>query len=190
MRKLIYYIACTADGFIAREDGGLDFFPTTGEHLPYIVAEYSETIPGHLREAFGVRGGNTHFDTVMMGRRTYEVGSAIGVTSPYPQLRQYVVTGTMEASPSPDVKLVSRDPAGLVRDLKQEHGLDIWLCGGARLAGALYGELDELILKVNPVVLGTGMPLFVGAQGPTRLELKEHQTFAGGVAIHRYKVLK
>ena len=83
MRNLVYYIACTADGFIAREDGSFDFFPMTGEPLPYIVAEYPETIPGHLREMLGVQGDNKHFDTVLMGRHTYEVGSLVGFTNPY-----------------------------------------------------------------------------------------------------------
>ena len=190
MRKLTYFIACTVDGFIAREDGSFDFFPMTGEHLPHIVREYPETISGHGRDALGVQGGNRHFDTVMMGRSTYDVGLAMGITSPYPHLRQYIVSKTMAASPNPQVQLLSTNPADLVRKLKHEDGLDIWLCGGASLAGALYHEVDELILKVNPVVLGMGIPLFRGMRGPTNLELADHRTFAGGVAIHRYRVNK
>src|SRR4029450_3108949 len=100
MRKLPYFVACTVDGFIAREDGSFDFFPMTGEHLPYIVAEYPETISVNLRELLGVRAGNPHFDTVLMGRHTYEVGLPLGLTSPYAHLRQYVVSSTMTASPS------------------------------------------------------------------------------------------
>lgn len=190
MRKLVYYIACTADGFIAREDGSFDFFPMTGEHLPYIVAEYPETIPGHLREMVGVQADNQHFDTVLMGRHTYEVGSLAGFPNPYPHLRQYVVSSTLTTSPDAAVQIVASDPVALVRSLKQEAGLDIWLCGGARLAGTLYAEINEIILKVNPVVLGTGMPLFQGASGPTALELTDYQTFGGGVAMHRYRVLR
>jgi dihydrofolate reductase len=190
MRKLTYFIACTVDGFIAREDGSFDFFPIAREHLPHIVVEYPETIPGHLRDALGVRGDNRHFDTVVMGRRTYEVGLAMGITSPYPHLRQYVVSKTMTASPNSQVQHVSTDPVDLVRQLKHEDGLGIWLCGGASLAGALYGDVDELILKVNPVVLGSGMPLFRGVRGPLNLELVDNKTFAGGVAIHRYRVVK
>lgn len=190
MRKLTYYIAVTADGFIAREDGSFDFFPMAGEHLPYIVREYPETIPGHLRAGLGVTGNNRHFDAVIMGRHTYEVGLGAGITSPYPQLRQYVVSGTVPTSPDPAVRLVSRDPTDFVRALKREEGLDIWLCGGANLAGALFGEIDEVILKVNPVVLGTGKPLFHGVSGPTSLELTDHRTFDGGVAIHRYRVVR
>jgi dihydrofolate reductase len=78
----------------------------------------------------------------------------------------------------------------LVRGLKQEGGLDIWLCGGARLAGALFDSIDELIVKINPVVLGAGIGLFAGVRGPLKLELTDHRRFAGGVAIHRYDVVK
>jgi dihydrofolate reductase len=190
MRKLSYFVACTVDGFIAREDGRFDVFPMNGEHIPYIATEYPETIPGHLRDALGVQGSNSHFDTVLMGRKTYEVGSNIGVSSPYPHLRQYVVSRTMAASPSPDIQLVSTDPVYLVRSLERQDGLGIWLCGGAALAGALAGEIDELIVKVNPVVLGSGIRLFAGVRRPMRLELKAHRAFAGGVAIHWYDVVK
>ena len=89
----------------------------------------------------------------------------------------------MKASANPQVQLVSTNPADLVCKLKHEGGLDIWLCGGASLAGALYREVDELILKVNPVVLGTGIPLFRGVRGLTNLELVDSKTFAGGVTI-------
>ena len=190
MQKLTYFIAVTADGYIARDDGGLDFFTMTGEHVRYIVKEYPETIPGHLRAALGVQGGNRHFDSVVMGRRTYEVGSGVGITSPYPHLRQYVVSSTMPASPDPAVQLVPDDPVDLVRTLTMEDGLGIWLCGGARLAGALYGEIDDLILKISPVMLGFGLPLFHGASGPRILALTDHRTFEGGVAIHRYRVVR
>ncbi|MBL8189434.1 MAG: dihydrofolate reductase [Acidobacteria bacterium] len=189
MRNLVYYIACTADGFIAREDGSFDFFPMNGGHLPYIIEEYPETIPGHLQEMLGAKAINKHFDTVVMGRHTYEVGSLAGFTNPYPQLRQYVVSSRMTESPDPAVQLVTHDPVDLVRKLKQESGLDIWLCGGANLAGALFPEINELILKVNPVVLGSGMPLFRGINEPTMLELTAHKTFVGGVAIHHYRVI-
>jgi dihydrofolate reductase len=84
VRKLIYCIACTSDGFIAREDGSVDCFPMDGDHLSHIVATYPETIPGHLRDQLGAHGDNQHFDTVLMGRSTYEVGTAFGVLNPYP----------------------------------------------------------------------------------------------------------
>lgn len=188
MRKLVYFIACTADGFIARDDGSFDCFPTSGDHLAFLAREYPETFPEHIRTHFGVVEGNRRFGSVLMGRRTYEVGVSIGITNPYPRLEQFVVSSSLGKSPDANVQLVARDPAGLVRRLKREVGLDIWLCGGAGLAGALYEEIDELVLKVNPLILGAGIPLFRGARTVRRLELANQQTFAGGVAILRYSV--
>jgi dihydrofolate reductase len=190
MRRLTYLIAMTVDGYIARTDGSLDFFPMTGDHLPYIASEYPETIAGHLRAPLGAEGGNKHFDAVVMGRRTYEIGSSAGFTSPYPHLRQYVVSTTMRASPDPAVQLVAENAVDFVRALKNENGLGIWLCGGARLAGALYEEIDELIVKINPVMLGAGVPLFRGVDAATTLTLTDHRRFHGGVAIHRYRVVR
>jgi dihydrofolate reductase len=190
MRKLIYYIASTVDGFIARENGAFDFFPVTGEHLPYVVEEYPETIPTHLREAMCVRGANRHFDAVVMGKRTYDVGASVGITSPYSHLQQYVVSSTMAASPDRAVALISADPVEAVRALKQQDGLGIWLCGGGRLAATLLDEIDEMILKINPIILGTGTPLFRREERPVNLELTEARTFAGGVAIHRYRIAR
>jgi dihydrofolate reductase len=125
-----------------------------------------------------------------MGRHTYEVGSTLGITNPYPHLQQFVISSTLAESPDANVQLVTRDPVALVRSLKQQSGLDIWLCGGARLAGSLYDEIDELVLKVNPIVLGAGIPLFRDTVRVTRLELTDHQTFTGGVAVHRYRVAR
>jgi hypothetical protein len=82
MRPLVYFIASTVDGFVAAEDGPFDFLPGAGGHLEHIVGAFPATIPGHLREALGVIGPNRAFDTMIMGRRTWDVGGAAGITSP------------------------------------------------------------------------------------------------------------
>ncbi|WP_110514486.1 dihydrofolate reductase family protein [Herpetosiphon llansteffanensis] len=186
MRKLVYFVACTADGFIADEAGGFDFFPMTGGHLDYIRQEYPETMPTHVMTMLGIPAEQKRFDTVLMGRHTYAVGLNEGVTSPYAHLRQYVISSSLGKLDSPDVTLVAQDPLGLVQSLKQEAGRDIWLCGGGSLASALISEIDELVLKVNPVMIGQGIRLFAGLGQPVQLELLEHQVFEGGVAVHRY----
>ncbi len=190
MRKLIYFIACTADGFIARENGSFDFFPMTGGHMQYLRDEYPETMPTHLHAMLGITAEPRHFDTVLMGRHTYEIGLNEGVTSPYAHLRQYVIASSLQTIASPDVTLVSHDPIGLVRSLKQENGRDIWLCGGGSLASSLMSEIDQLVLKINPVMLGQGIKLFGGLPHAVPLELLEHQSFDGGVALHRYALAK
>lgn len=188
MRELKYYVACTVDAFIARADGSFDFFLAEGEHLTDLFTSFPETVPAHLRDALGVRGENRWFDTVLMGRRTYEVGLEVGVTSPYPHLKQYVFSRTMERSPAADVTLVTGDPLSCVRRLKREGGKDIWLCGGGALAATLFPEIDELILKVNPVLLGSGIPLFDGVVAQTALTLAERKVYDNGFMLARYRL--
>jgi len=73
MRELKYYVACTVDRLIARENGSFDFFLTEGEHIAGLIELFPEAVPAHLRDALGVRAANEWFDAVLMGRRTYEV---------------------------------------------------------------------------------------------------------------------
>jgi dihydrofolate reductase len=186
MRKLFYYIACTVDSYIAREDGSFDFFLSEGEHLADLFLEFPETVPGHLREMLGVTAANRWFDTVLMGRGTYEVGLPLGVTSPYPHMKQYVFSRSMTENPD-GVELVSGDPVALVKELKKEDGLGIWLCGGGALAATLYPEIDEFILKVNPVILGSGIPMFAGPVELTNLELVDSRIYDNGFVRLHYR---
>jgi len=188
MRKLIYYVACTVDGFIAREDGSFDCFLMEGEHFADLIESFPETIPGHLRDALGVSAANKLFDAVLMGRATYEVGLKIGVANPYPQMKQYVFSRTMKESPDENVTLINGDAVAAVRELKEQAGRDIWLCGGGALAATLFPEIDELILKVNPVLLGSGIPLFAGVVGGNALQLAGSKTYSNGFMLLHYRV--
>jgi dihydrofolate reductase len=186
MRKLTYYIASTLDGFIAGPDGQFDFFSFEGDSSAAILADYPETIPIQAREPLGLTGvANKRFDTILMGRGTYEPGLAIGVTSPYPHLKQYVFSRTLTGT-DPEVEIVSSDPAELVRSLKQQDGMDIWLCGGGKLAAQLLPYIDELVIKLNPIVLGSGIPLFDGPFALTRFTLTATRPFDTGVVIMTY----
>jgi dihydrofolate reductase len=188
MRELKYYVACTVDRFISREDGSLDFFLTEGEHFAYLIDSFPEIFPAHLRDALGVRAENKWFDAVLMGRKTYEAGLKLGVTNPYPHLKQYVFSRTLNESPDQNVELVSGDALALVKSLKKQPGKDVWLCGGGDLAAVLFPEINEIILKVNPVLLGAGIPLFSGVIQPTGLELIDSRIFNNGFMLLRYRV--
>lgn len=185
MRPLVYYVATSLDGYIAASDGSVDDIPTAPETLRAVFAEYPETCPVHAREALGVDAPPRHFDTVVMGRRTHEPALAAGLTSAYPHLRQYVVTHRTDL-PEDTTLTVTDDPVGTVRALKDEDGLGIWLCGGAELAAGLVDEIDELHLKVNPVSLGSGIPLFRGGTGARRWALAATTPLPGGVLLNRY----
>ena len=190
MRELIYYVAITVDGFIAHPDGSIDGFPWNETYGTDLATTFPETMPAHFRSAEHRQISNKWFDVVLMGRNTYEVGLREGFTSPYPTLQQYVFSRTMKESPDEQVTLVSSDPADTVRDLKQEQGKAIWLCGGARLAAVLYQAdlLDRLIVKVNPVLFGTGIPLFTSVVKQTTLELTGHKSYPSGHMVLHYRI--
>ena len=183
MRKLTYYIGTTLDGYAAGPGGEIDFYPVSEDHLAYMVDEYPEVLPGHIRAELGVETANRRFDTIVMGRTTYAVEPEI--TSPYPHLRQYVASTTMRHSPDPEVTIVG-DALETVRELKQEEGLDVYLAGGGQLAGSVRDEIDELIVKVYPVLAGHGIAMFTGDFVPRRFALTDQRSFESGTVVLSY----
>ena len=181
MRKLIYYVSCTVDHFIAREDGTVEPFLMEGPHMTDLMKDFPEawSHPARVHHGFDAVP-NRRFDAVLMGRRTYEIGSLQGLTNPYPSLQQIIVSTSMDRSPDPAVELVKGDPLARVRRLKEERGKDIWLCGGGELASALFPEIDELILKINPVIIGRGIRVFARPVPETHLDLLERKLYDSG----------
>jgi dihydrofolate reductase len=187
MRRLVYYVAVTLDGFIAGPDGGdptgASYFPLHQDLIDFIVAEYPETLPGAARQAMGIDTPGTYFDTALEGRATYEVGLAAGVTNAYPHLRHLVFSTTMGHSPDPAVELVTSDPLETARALKAEDGLDIWIVGGGKLAHALLPEIDRLVLKQHASVIGSGIPLFNGPFQPQQFRPTDLRQLDSGIRI-------
>ena len=188
MRSVTYYVAASADGYIAGPDGQFDFFGFDGDLAAWIMEEYPETLPVHVREALGiVDRDNRRFNTVVMGRRTYQPALDAGIASPYPHLRQVVFSTTLPTS-STGVEVTATDPLARVRELKDSgSGAGIWLAGGGRLAGALSTEIDELVIKRNPIVLGAGVPLVDGSFAPQLFDRTSSQTFDTGVVVEVYR---
>lgn len=186
MRALTYYVAVSLDGRIAASDGDWSAFPLTGDHIDMIFREFPDTIPAVGLDALGLTAPTTRFDTVVMGWNTYAAGLAEGVDDPYPHLRQFVFTSRSPA-PVGAIEFTADDPVAVVQKLKAEpEGTGIWLCGGGRLAATLADEIDHLILKVNPVVLGEGIPLFDGP-GVRPFELTSTRRFESGVLVNEYR---
>lgn len=171
-RNLKYYVATSLDGFIAHEDGSWGGFVPEGDH----VTDYL----GSLQE----------FDTVLMGRKTYEVGLNMGQTNPYPLMKSYVFSRTIPESPDPQVTLVSEAVGEFVRALKQDPGQDIYLCGGGALATTLFAEqlIDQVIVKLNPVLFGAGIPLLSSIGQPIELALTDRKIYDNGVVFLYYQV--
>ena len=176
-RKLVYYVAMTVDHFIAREDETIEGFATEG----HAITDYLNS----LRD----------YDTVLMGRRTYEWGYQFGVQAgqpvpTYAHMMQYVFSKTMEAYNHPQLRVIPDDPADFVRELKTSSGGAIYLCGGGQLAGYLLqnGLVDELILKINPVVFGSGIPVFGDLDSEFMLSLLDAKVYRNGVIFLHYAI--
>lgn len=174
MQPVVYHVAVSIDGFIAGPGGAIDRFPMSGDH----VTEYLAALAG--------------YSVAVMGRRTYQLGLDLGVADPYPHLDTWVFSRTLGESPSPRVKVVSGDVAATVRRLREGEGRGVYLCGGGDLAAqVLAAELvDEIVLKVNPIVLGEGVPLFGPGAPPASLELLATKVHHNGVVVTRYRVVR
>jgi dihydrofolate reductase len=185
MRKLVYYVAVSIDGYIAGPGHEVGFYPVSDDMAAWMNERYPEVLPTHVRAHVGLADApNKAFDTLVMGLGTYQPALDINVTSPYAHLRQYVVSSTLEKIDDPSVELVPGDPIGLVRRLKAESSdRDIYLAGGGKLAGAVLPEIDELIVKWYPVVAGAGIPAFQGGFNPTLFAPTERQSFSNGAQV-------
>ena len=131
------------------------------------------------------------FGTVLMGRKTYEVGLKEGKTSPYPEMRQVVFSKSMKQSPDAAVELVSSNPVVYVEKLKSKSERPIWICGGSDLATQLFKSrlVDKIVVKLNPVVFGSGIPLFGAINQHASLKLENTKTYNCGIIFITYSVL-
>lgn len=176
MRKLNYYIAVTADGFISHEDGSITGLLMEGDHADAFIQSLSG------------------YDTVLMGRKTYEFGFQFGLQpgqAAYPNLHHYVFSKSLCFESSEQVTLVSSNVVETVQALKQGRGKDIWLCGGGDLAGDLleHGLIDSLTVKVNPVIFGAGRTLFGARAKAVELSLVSSKTYDNGVQLNTYDIV-
>jgi dihydrofolate reductase len=130
------------------------------------------------------------FDTLLMGRRTFEVAAAGGQGS-MPGKTTVVVSKTLRPEDHPDVRIVSSDLEAAVRKLKSEPGTDIWLYGGGALFASLLelGLVDTVEPAVIPVLLGGGVPLLGKIDRRTRLRLAGQRVYeTSGIVLLEYAV--
>lgn len=174
-RQLVYYIATTVDNFIAHTNGSVEGFLTEGQHIPDYINSLQD------------------YDTVIMGKNTYEFGYQYGLqpgdpVPTYSHMMQYVLSRSMEPHQHEQLQVIQTDAAQFVADLKQQVGGSIYLCGGGQLAGYLLEHqlIDQLILKINPVAFGTGISLFGDSKVAIELELSNTRVYSNGVLFLNY----
>lgn len=168
MRRLIVFIACSLDGYVATASDGLDWLFTEGEY------GYHDFMAG--------------IDTVIMGRRTFELCCSFP-QYPYPTQRNLVFTSAAAPPPHPRTEYVSGDPRPLLAALRAQPGKDLYLVGGGVTIRRFleFDLVDEWVISIHPVLLGGGLPLFP-APFPTRwLVVHSVQHFPSGLVQLRYR---
>jgi dihydrofolate reductase len=131
------------------------------------------------------------FDTVLMGRRTYEATRSMGGGGAMPGVKSIVASRTLRPEDCPGVTIVSDDLADVVARLRREPGKDIWLFGGGSLFRSLLemGQVDSVEVAVVPVLLGGGIPLLPPPAGRAKLKLVNTKTYKkSGVVSLEYAV--
>jgi dihydrofolate reductase len=187
MRELTYFVATSLDGRIADPDGDFSAFPVEGDHIEMLKRDYPDTLPAVVLDALGLSANGLRFDTTLMGWNTYAAGFEL-TRDPYPHTRQFVFSRTRSQDDVPSgITLTGDDPVEVVRRLKKEEGTGIWLCGGGALAAALVDEIDRLVLKINPILLLQGTPLFAGGSNqPLQFRLVASTPYESGVTVNEY----
>jgi dihydrofolate reductase len=173
-RKVIVHIATSADGYIARPDGDLEWL--TSRPAPkgfYGMADFVKTI-----------------DTKLIGRKTYE--ASLSLVAKFDSKDRYIVF-SRQAPPADapaGIEFVSGPIGPLIKQLREQPGKDIWLMGGGDLIASFLDEhaIDEFVVSVVPVFIGDGIPLIARRHRHVPLELHSVDRFEDGLVQLHYSV--
>ena len=172
-RKVILYIATSLDGYISKPNDDLGFLSIVEqEGQDYGYADFVKTV-----------------DTVILGRKTYDKIISMGFGFPHADKDAYIITRT----PRPNigsVKFYTGDLKKLVEDLKSESGKNIFCDGGAEIVNELLKEnlIDEFIISVIPILVGSGTKLFKDGRPEQKLELVSVKSFNKDLTQLHYKL--
>jgi dihydrofolate reductase len=172
MRKVILMVAVSLDGFIEGPNGEFDWCYTDQD--------------------YGMKDFFKRVDAVFLGRKSYELAQGMeGGTDWMPKMKEYVFSNTLKEAKD-GVSIVSGNIGLAVEQIKKEPGKDIWMFGGASLTESLMNEglIDEFILAVHPILLGSGKPLFHGIKDRIHLELINSKQYNTGLVSLHYTLKK
>jgi dihydrofolate reductase len=170
MRRVRYQVACSLDGFIAGPDDDYDWI--TPEPTFDFEALYAQ------------------FDTLLMGRRTYEIVSAAGESFRGKQV--VVASRSLRAADHPGIEVVGENLEARIRRLRSEPGRDIWLYGGGALFAQVleWGLVDTVEPALIPILLGGGIPLLPSPAVRPRLRLVGNRSYPSGMVLLQYEIDK
>jgi len=160
---LVYYVAASLDGYIADDQGSVDWLPDADPDQDFGYGEFIKNI-----------------DALLIGRRTFDQVLTLG-DWPYAGLPTRVWTRRPFENPPELVEPIAGSPREVTAALDAEGFRRVWLVGGAALAETLRREglIDEWIITMIPLTLGSGIPLFGGAQ--EAMSIASVETFPGAI---------
>ncbi|HMB64024.1 MAG TPA: dihydrofolate reductase family protein [Eudoraea sp.] len=176
MNKIVYYVASSLDGRIAGHNDDISGFVGEGSGLD----KYLKDLAG--------------FKTVIMGRNTYEFGYKFGIEPgqpAYPHMKHYIFSNTLtfeNQDPSIEIKKINISE---IEKIRQQADTDIYLCGGGQFAGWLLEnqQIDELKVKLNPLILGRGIKIFGDSKAAFKTKLTNTELFDFGLQIMTYTLI-
>jgi dihydrofolate reductase len=165
-RKVVLYIAMSADGYIAKHDGNIDWLSVVDK-------------PG---EDYGYNDFVSTVDTVIMGRKTYDKVLSFGVDFPHKGRKCYVWSHSKTGGDE-NVTYYNGSLTDLIAKLKDEPGKNIFIDGGAETVAALMKEdlIDNYIISIIPWFTGSGIRLFSSDMSEGRISLTRSLTFPTGL---------
>ena len=173
-RRIVVHIATSADGYIARRDGTLDWL--TERPVP--------------KGFYGMPAFTRSVDAKVLGRKTYDVSRRMGAR--FGKNDQHYV---FSRRPPPDsvpagVEFVTESIGDFARRLRRGAGKNVWMMGGGEIIGSFLDEggIDEFIVTVMPIFIGDGIPLVARCRRDVPLRLRSERRFADGVVQLRYDV--
>lgn len=175
MRKIEYYVATSIDGFICGPNDDISGFIQKGNG----VERYFEDLKS--------------YDTVIMGRKTYEFGYNYGLVPgslPYPHMKNYVFSNKLTLENKDENLFICKPDLKIIDQIKEENGTNIYLCGGGELAKWLLEneKIDLLKMKLNPFIQGDGTKLFNPIRKSFQLNLVNMETYERGLIIISYEI--
>ena len=174
-RKIIVYIAISADGLIARPDGDVGWLDRPQPKGNYGMGEFFKTV-----------------DTILWGRKTYAKGLEMGMKASAfgPGIRNYVFSRQAQKEAEPGFEFVNEPVKAFAQRLRAQLGKNIWMMGGGEIIASFLdeGEIDEFSMHVIPVMIGEGIPLVQPRHRTIPLKLLSTRKFPDGVVHLNYSV--